>query len=44
MTAVEATMRFAHGPNAEVWHWFRQITQLTIRPRTMITMMISDIV
>jgi hypothetical protein len=32
MTAVEATMRFAHGPNAEVQHWFRQITQLTIRP------------
>lgn len=25
-------MRFAHGPNAEVQRWFRQITQLTIRP------------
>ena len=34
MTAVEATMRFAHGPNAEVQHWFRQMTQLTIKPKT----------
>jgi hypothetical protein len=34
MTAVEAPMRPAHGLNAGLAPWFRQTTQLTIKPRT----------